>query len=149
MSDSEDDELISKKAKYTKKEELFHPTKNGVIKILKSEPNSVFVDEEGRLYGKIKKSPLKDDMVNSGTLSENDELLWIFLSSHKKGQWQKRSQYKTNEITVDEELIYPEVGTIITLKSYTDETLFKNAIVEEYPERIYRNRTTSVRVSFL
>lgn len=149
MSESEDDEPISKKSKYTKSEELFHPNKNGVIKILKSDPNSVYLDDEGRLYGVIKKSPLKDDMKNSGALSGDEELLWIFLASHKRGQFQKKSQYKTNEITTDEELVYPEVGTIITLKNYTDEGSFKNAIIEEYPERIYRNRSTSVRVTFL
>jgi len=147
--------IKKKKEKEKKKKmkgERFHPTVNEIKDIIKDGDTPVFRDEEGRIYGLVEDNGLKQDLIRSGELADND-LMWVWLTTHRSGPFaQKKRRFNAmDQIPIGEDLIFSPIGEKVDLYDYYSGDLVGDLMVISYPEQSYRKRRTDsvlVNLSF-
>lgn len=120
----------------------YFPKRNQVIKLLKTQPEKVYSDHLGRLYGFIETGPTLENLKDRGEVDrkEGRELMWVHLPHAEKGPFAKLHRTRDDgRIERDDLLLLPTDGDgYLSLKNYqTGEHAFFVKI-SYYAERVPR-----------
>jgi len=155
-------EEINPKTGKRKKQLRYVPKKNALSKLLKTEPQKFFLDQDGRLYGIVRdtENPIFQELLDRGEIEvteeqEGNQLLFVWIPQLLKGAFSKEKRRRESTMPAsnylpDEVLEMPEPENPITLYLYQENTVpCMNIVISDYPERNPRNAKTALIQCFV
>lgn len=150
---------MSNRGQYSKR---YSPKKSDVVRIINKTNDPVFFDEDGRLYGFLKKGELADHLRDTGVVDEElSYLMWVFLpGSEKLGTevnygGRKQSGDALSHVhdvqSEDSMLNFPMEEDVKSISDYRNKKYVGRFKIVQYPERRVKKKgkTDSVVVKLV
>ncbi len=131
------------------RKKTFFPKYNTIQEIIRTHPERVYRDAQGRLYGRIEPTnALWQRLKDAGEIESNTEpgraLLWVYLPHRASGPFaaEKRNQ----ALLVGEDLVFPSADEVRVLYHFFVESEVMRMEILFYPEKIAKGGKTGAVV---